>query len=71
IGYNYCTSTNDILYQDEDGDWGVEYNDWCGIIPSFYDKSKKLGYACCIGCNVIYIDDNGDWGVEHGIWLWY
>jgi len=74
IGYNCCSSTTDVIYQDENGDWGVENNDWCGIIPSLNDKSKvncfseKLGYPCCIGCNVIYTDDDGDWGIEQGSW---
>jgi len=31
IGYVCCKYTSDVVYVDEDGTWGVENNDWCGI----------------------------------------
>jgi len=75
LGYRCCTTTCNVVYTDESGDWGVEFNDWCGIVTSIckgqsssYCFSEKLGYLCCSGCSVIYTDSDGDWGVEKNNW---
>ncbi|ORX61266.1 alpha/beta-hydrolase [Piromyces finnis] len=32
LGWPCCSNSNaEVVYVDEDGDWGVENNDWCGI----------------------------------------
>jgi len=69
-----CCKGNKIVYTDEDGDWGVENNKWCGIgngsstISDDSCFSVKLGYPCCKKCKVLYTDKDGDWGVEHNNW---
>jgi len=66
-----CCKGNNIVYTDEDGDWGVEGNKWCGIgdgNPENTCFSTSLGYPCCKSCNVVYTDDDGDWGVEKNKW---
>jgi len=75
IGFSCCSSDNKVIYyQDEFGDWGFDFetNDWCGITPYVEPKkecwSEKLGYNCCVGCDIIEIDDDGKWGVENNEW---
>ncbi|OUM61937.1 Non-catalytic module family DOC2, partial [Piromyces sp. E2] len=72
IGYICCSPDNtDLYYQDEYGDWGIDFekNEWCGITPYVKECwSKELGYNCCNGCNVIEIDNDGKWGVENDEW---
>ncbi|KAG4085439.1 alpha/beta-hydrolase [Neocallimastix lanati (nom. inval.)] len=66
LGYPCCTSTSDVVYTDDDGDWGIENNNWCGIETCW---SLKLGYPCCQNTNVVYYtDDDGDWSVENNDW---
>jgi predicted RNase H-like HicB family nuclease len=72
LGYACCSPGNTVVYyQDENGDWGVENDDWCGITraeaPACW--SDKLGYPCCSGCTEnVYEDNDGKWGVENGDW---
>jgi len=66
LGYQCCKNTNaQVVYQDEDGDWGVENNEWCGI-----EKCWSLpDYQCCKNTrDVVYQDEDGDWGVENNEW---
>jgi len=61
-----CCSNCEVIYSDDEGDWGVENYDWC-----FIDKSKceaTNGYPKCSSCVVYYTDENGDWGVENNDW---
>jgi len=74
LGYPCCKG-NDVYYQDDDGDWGVENNEWCGIRSSAKSHasetcfSEAMGYPCCKStCDVILTDDDGDWGVENNEW---
>jgi len=74
MGYKCCQSCN-VTYEDNDGKWGVEGNEWCGI-----DNDKCFGnqsnascwslpnYQCCQGNTVAYTDSSGDWGIENGKW---
>jgi len=70
-----CCTGNKVVYTDENGDWGVENNKWCGIgsgpstTSSDYSCfSILLGYNCCKECNVSYTDENGSWGIENNKW---
>jgi hypothetical protein len=70
LGYNCCSSDNtEVYYTDDDGQWGVENGDWCGIMS---DKcwSEPLGYECCDPKDNTYYyeDDDGYWGLVDGEW---
>ena len=74
LGYRCCSNNNkNVVYTDNDGKWGVENGDWCGIIDNNNNNnnscwSLSLGYQCCNGCNVEYTDNDGRWGVENCNW---
>ncbi|OUM62268.1 Non-catalytic module family DOC2, partial [Piromyces sp. E2] len=69
LGFNCCTNTKEVVYSDDDGDWGIENNQWCGIIKSYPCWSIALGYQCCSSCiDVAYTDSDGKWGVENNNW---
>jgi len=71
LGYNCCTSENpEVIYVDDDGEWGVENDDWCGIMKEGECWSKSLGYECCDPSNRVYYyeDSDGYWGVVDGEW---
>jgi len=78
LGYPCCKGC-EALYTDDDGDWGFENNDWCGISSDVcrgnaatsstcFSEEKGLGYPCCKGCTVVSSDKDGDWGVENNEW---
>ncbi|ORX59269.1 endoglucanase B [Piromyces finnis] len=73
FGYNCCNECN-VYYTDNDGKWGVENGNWCGIKDSCNIAqqdcwAKRLGYSCCQNnYEVIYTDNDGKWGVENGNW---
>ncbi|ORX41951.1 ricin B-like lectin [Piromyces finnis] len=33
LGYSCCSKCLEAVYEDQDGKWGVEKGDWCGILP--------------------------------------
>ncbi|OUM69137.1 family 26 glycoside hydrolase [Piromyces sp. E2] len=72
LGYP-CCKENNVVYTDNDGDWGVEDNQWCGIGNTSSAAScwsEALGYPCCVSTSDVYYTDNdGNWGVENGNWL--
>jgi aryl-phospho-beta-D-glucosidase BglC (GH1 family) len=77
LGYSCCSEGADIILEDENGKWGLENDDWCGIIEKksgSNDKneddcwSKSLGYSCCTSCEVSYEDTDGKWGYENDDW---
>ncbi|KAL6610838.1 Arabinanase/levansucrase/invertase [Neocallimastix sp. 'constans'] len=74
LGYPCCQQTKDVVYEDNDGQWGVENNDWCGITKESASSatcwSTGLGYPCCSLTNtdVYYIDESGNWGIENDDW---
>jgi len=42
LGWPCCSEGNvDIYYTDEDGDWGVENNDWCGMEKESNNKDVE------------------------------
>jgi len=64
-----CCKGNTVVYVDEQGSWGVENGNWCGISGSTTTCwSQALGYKCCKGCTVYLTDESGKWGVENGEW---
>eukprot|EP00833_Pecoramyces_ruminatium_P016019 jgi/Orpsp1_1/1190051/evm.model.d7180000076333.1 len=75
LGYKCCTDCNSI-YEDDDGQWGVEDGEWCGIPEQCSEDnnesetcwSEKEGYSCCDHCNSIYEDESGLWGVMNNEW---
>ena len=72
LGYPCCKGNN-VVYTDNDGKWGVENNNWCGIGSNSGGSSaacwsQALGYPCCTHKNAVYTDGDGDWGVENGDW---
>jgi len=67
--YPCCSAGADVVYEDEQGQWGVENGDWCGIEPVSQATSCWADpYPCCNGNEVVYTDEQGDWGVENGEW---
>jgi len=32
LGYPCCSKCSTIYYQDDNGNWGIESNDWCGLL---------------------------------------
>jgi mannan endo-1,4-beta-mannosidase len=66
LGYPCCIGDY-VVTTDENGDWGVENNEWCGIVHKSC-WSEPLGYPCCVGNTVISTDESGDWGVENNEW---
>ena len=72
LGYNCCKSCN-VVYEDADGKWGTENNDWCGIDNALCNTSSSScwslpAYPCCQGNEVTYTDESGEWGFENGNW---
>nr|AAL92497.1 exoglucanase Cel6A [Piromyces sp. E2] len=70
LGYPCCRG-NEVFYTDNDGDWGVENGNWCGIGGASATTcwSQALGYPCCTSTSdVAYVDGDGNWGVENGNW---
>ncbi|OUM70293.1 Non-catalytic module family DOC2, partial [Piromyces sp. E2] len=78
LGFPCCNGC-DVVYTDNDGKWGAENGNWCGIDTSKCGNnnsnnqcfSTALGYPCCNGCEVVditYTDNDGRWGVENGNW---
>ena len=71
LGFNCCKTTKTVVFEDQDGSWGVEDDFWCGIVEDKEETcwSTKLGYPCCEVSNAIYsVDDNGSWGYENDHW---
>jgi len=77
LGYSCCKKTCNIVYVDNSGNWGVEDDQWCGIIDSeceaIQNEAQCYGelsgeYKCCESCDVWYTDKHGDWGVENNDW---
>jgi len=70
-----CCSGCDVVYTD-DHNWGVENDDWCGIVDEKCNTSSNaaecpvipLGYPCCENtCEEVYTDEYR-WGVENNEW---
>ena len=69
-GYKCCSDCT-VIYSDNDGAWGVENGEWCGIKDTCSAKScfSLPDFPCCsAGAEVVYTDESGEWGVENGNW---
>ncbi|OUM64797.1 Non-catalytic module family DOC2, partial [Piromyces sp. E2] len=70
-GYECCSHCNNI-YEDEDGQWGVENGQWCGIPEQCSEEETcwalKEGYPCCDHCVIVSEDETGLWGIMNGKW---
>ena len=69
LGYPCCQSCN-VVYQDNDGKWGVENDNWCGIKSTCASSCiGAQGYPCCQStCDVVTTDADGKWGIENNNW---
>jgi hypothetical protein len=78
LGFSCCQGC-EVTYTDNDGDWGLENGDWCGIIEQnckqsnsdktkCFTEEKGMDFPCCQGCEVYYTDDDGEWGFENNQW---
>ena len=71
LDYPCCKSCSVSVFTDENGNWAVENNDWCGI-PKNCDKQITCGasgYLCCkSSCTVLYEDSDGEWSIENDDW---
>jgi len=72
LGFPCCSYSTQVVYTDEDGQWSIENNDWCGIVTNEATAScwsSKLGYPCCKNTNVVISTDaDGQWGIENNEW---
>ncbi|OUM68830.1 Non-catalytic module family DOC2, partial [Piromyces sp. E2] len=70
LGYKCCSNPNtEPVYYDQDGEWGVENGEWCGIIKKESCWAEPLGYNCCTTCSEVYYTDNdGKWSIENDNW---
>jgi len=70
LGYSCCKSGCKVIFEDDDGNWGIENDEWCGcgLGPKCNRRALALGYPCCSGCHTIYSDEDGDWGMEDDLW---
>jgi len=72
LGYKCCSSCLSTVFTDDDGDWAVEKDEWCGIKPSCKANKKCFSepdYPCCSsGATVVLTDESGKWGVENDEW---
>jgi len=73
IGFVCCDKCN-VLYVDEEGQWGIEDKYWCGINPEKckYEENEciknKNGLKCCSTCEIHLTDATGRYGYEDGEW---
>jgi len=75
MGYPCCKATDEVIFTDCDGKWGIENGEWCGIGGSSTSNTKEcwakaLGYTCCTSrcAEVYYEDEYGRWSVENEDW---
>jgi len=71
LGYSCCKSCSDVYYTDDDGEWGVEGDEWCGVPKSCKSQATcgAQGYPCCTTSKEVYAEDeDGKWSVENNNW---
>jgi O-glycosyl hydrolase/predicted RNase H-like HicB family nuclease len=72
LGYPCCSYSTEVIFSDNDGQWSVENNDWCGIVSNQANSNcwaSKIGYPCCKSTTeVIYTENDGQWGIENNDW---
>jgi len=83
LGYPCCQGEVEYVESNENGDWGLENNEWCGLPKTSNNRSKDnnnnedsaacwseaYGFPCCQGeIGYIESDEYGDWSVENNKW---
>jgi len=70
LGYPCCSAWNtNVMYTDQDGEWGIENGQWCGIPGTCELVVGGATYPCCENtCVSQYEDQDGKWGIENGEW---
>ena len=72
LGYDCCKKPQKVIVTDENGQWGAENGEWCGIIPNDDDCwAEAEGYECCNTdkCQTVLVtDEAGKWGAQNGEW---
>ncbi|OUM69502.1 family 6 carbohydrate esterase [Piromyces sp. E2] len=73
LGYPCCSGKVTVEYTDASGQWGVENNNWCGIVKKSQSScwAKDLGYNCCSTrtCRTsVYNDFDGQWDIDNNQW---
>jgi hypothetical protein len=73
LGYPCCSGKVVVEYTDANGKWGIENNNWCGIINSNNSScwARALGFSCCSTrtCRTsVFNDYDGQWDVENNQW---
>lgn len=71
LGYPCCTSTNVVYAKDNDGEWGVQNNQWCGHSTKSPSNcwANAVNYRCCTSTTtVVETDASGKWGIENNDW---
>jgi serine protease inhibitor len=66
LGYPCCKG-NEVLYTDNDGKWGVENDEWCGIKDTDECQGRD-GYPPCQETTEALYTDDSEWGVENDGW---
>jgi len=62
-----CKDTTEIVYEDEEGTWGMENGDWCGIVnEDDFCWSEVMGIPCCASNNteIVSVNMYGSWGLD-------
>jgi len=71
LGYKCCKCETYPYIVDEEGSWGAENGQWCGIpknCPKKECPGAVYGYKCCEDCEVYATDFIGRWGALNGQW---
>ncbi|ORY68168.1 hypothetical protein LY90DRAFT_372132, partial [Neocallimastix californiae] len=73
LGVPCCTNNSPVYSIDENGLWGIQNDNWCGIRRNTSKNnncfSVALGYPCCTNNSQVYFsDENGAWGIQDGDW---
>jgi len=78
LGYPCCTNNSQVYFVDDNGSWGIQNDDWCGIVKTGNGNgngnggscwSTRLGYPCCTNnSQVFFVDGDGQWGIQNGDW---
>jgi len=62
LGYPCCTTTSDVVLTDDDGNWGIENDIWCGIKEN--KKAKRWNTNAAVNNNGF-----GNWMSGFGNWM--
>jgi len=72
LGYPCCDTCVSVSFEDGDGKWGIQNDDWCGLQKSCFANntcSGAQGYPCCkSSCDVYSSDNDGNWSIENDDW---